>query len=87
VTWTPVVDGMLSWFADGQASRLNTPLESFQFEGVWARYVKFQVDSYYGAGGGLAEIRVFEQVPEPATLGLPSLAAAGLARYIRRRRS
>jgi len=72
-SWTEVVDDTLSFFSGAGLGQLNTPLESFAFAETWARYVRFQVDSYYGAGGGLAELRIFATVPEPGSLLLLTL--------------
>ncbi len=82
--WTEVVSDTLSFYNDASTAWLNTPLESFEFDEIWARFVKFQVDSYYGVGGGLAELRVFETVPEPGSLML--LFVGALAALLRRRR-
>ncbi len=83
--WTEITTGTLTQFASSNI-RQNIPIESFNFSPLWARYVKIQVDSIYGASAGLNEIRVFEKVPEPGTLVLLGLGLLGLAACGRRRK-
>ena len=58
----------------------------FLLDGQSARYVRFHADSFLGNGkrAGLAEMRVFEAIPEPTSLAM--LGLGGLALLPRRRR-
>ena len=81
--WTTVLEDTL---ADGWDAAHYIPIESFEFDPVSARYVKFEALSYYGAQAGLNEIRIFAPIPEPTTLVLLLTAGALLAVWLRRRR-
>jgi hypothetical protein len=83
--WTELLSDTL---ADQRTTSWAMPIESFTFEETWVRYVKMQIDGYYGAGAGLNEIRVFEAVvPEPSMLAIWGLGLLGLLWYARRKRN
>lgn len=67
------------------------PLENFDIADTVGRYVKFQVDSFSGSGGGLNEFTVYGSqlaaVPEPATAAMIGAGLVGIAALRRRKRT
>lgn len=63
-------------------------LHDYAADDAVARYVRVDVDSFYGSSGGLNEVMVnaVPAVPEPAAAALPATLAGG-AILVRRRRA
>lgn len=82
IEWTQILDRTLpNAYGTGNV----IPLASYLFDPISARYVRLDVESFYGAGAGLNEIRVYEHIPEPGTLLLLGGGLLALARRRRRR--
>jgi len=99
--WTLAFANQTFHEATGVVSESNisysTP-DIFDLGGNTGRWVGIHIDQVgsnwqgWGYYAGIAEIRVFEgqptgDIPEPATMALLGLAAAGLGGYVRRRRT
>lgn len=79
-SYTTVLDNTLTFY---DSSYDPIPKQTFDIGDATARYVRFDLKTYYGYSGGINELEVYGVVPLPGAFfllggGLAGLAAVGL---------